>query len=43
MNVFGPPTSTPTVNFSAFGLGVFSIRTGMILRPSDAMHRSEVP
>ena len=27
--VFGPPTSTPTVNFRAFGLGVLSIVTGM--------------
>lgn len=40
-NVFGPPTSTPTVNFSAFGLGVLLIWTGTAT-PSSAPKGSDV-
>ena len=29
VNVAGPPTGVPTVNFKAFGFGVFSITTPM--------------
>jgi len=35
-NVAGPPTSTPTVNLSAFGFGVFDISTVMVLREASA-------
>lgn len=39
--VLGPPTSTPTVNFNALGLGVLLIWTGTAT-PSSAPKGSEV-
>jgi len=38
--VVGPPTSTPTVNLSAFGFGVLLTTTGMSPLESVAAHRS---
>jgi len=35
-NVAGPPTSTPTVNFSAFGFGVFDVCTVMSVPEASA-------
>ena len=41
-NVAGPPTSTPTENLSAFGLGVFETCTAMMSIEASAPTRSTV-
>jgi len=43
VNVAGPPTGTPTVNFIARGFGVFSMTTGTFTSRSCCEHRTVQP
>ncbi len=41
-NVAGPPTSTPTVNLSALGLGVLESCTAMVLQEASGHGSAEM-